>query len=86
MQTSDSEACIKENQVNSFAVVFAKYREYLLEVKDSVVETVELAQEGSISEDEALPFLDECEQEIEEIQDCIHTLHHLWKQRGEHGD
>jgi len=68
--------------VSSFAVVFAKYREYLLEVKDSVVETVELAQEGSISEDEALPYLDGCEQQIEEIQDCIHTLHYLWRQRG----
>ena len=63
-------------------MVVDKYREYLLEVKDAVVETVELAQEGVIAENEALPFLDECEREIEEIQDCIHTLHHLWRQRA----
>jgi hypothetical protein len=34
-----------------------------------------------ISEDEALPFLNECELEIEEVFDCIHVLHHLWQQR-----
>lgn len=62
-------------------LVFENYRKQLLEIKNSITETVELGEAGKITEKQAMPLLSDYEKTIQEIADCILVLHHLWKRR-----
>lgn len=62
-------------------ILLQRYKENLLELKETVVQAVELGQEGVLEEDEVMPLLEECEKEIREIEDCINTLYFLLRRR-----
>jgi len=67
--------------VANFELVFKKYRERLLQIKECVVRTVELDHEGGLTKEQTIPFLDKCEKQIEEIEDCVRLLQRIQRQR-----